>query len=133
MKIHALAVAVSILVFSCGTLPEDSTEDTNETPATDITWDNTPSDLGLASRLNETFLYACSPNGTFKTIWGTDLYTADSSICTAGVHAGRITQKDGGLVRIRIKAGQTEYLGSRRNGVTSESWGNWDSSFVVEE
>ena len=61
-------------------------------------------------------------------IWGTDVYTDDSSICLAAVHAGLISF-DGGPVTIELLAGQASYLGSERNGVTSLGYSTWERSF----
>lgn len=78
------------------------------------------------------FAYACpSITGTAPgSVWGTDTYTNDSSVCTAGVHAGRVTTLRGGSVTIEMRPGQSSYLGSSRNGVTSLSYGAWGCSFV---
>jgi hypothetical protein len=51
-------------------------------------------------------------------LWGTDVYTDDSSMCEAGVHAGRINSA-GGPVIVEIRAGQRSYQGSTRNDTTS--------------
>jgi hypothetical protein len=78
------------------------------------------------------FRYECPPNGTLATVWGTDIYTDDSSVCTAGVHAGVITQAAGGTVRIVIRPGLAAYNGTSRNGITTERWAEpWHGSFVV--
>ena len=77
------------------------------------------------------FSYNCVADGTFGAIWGTDTYTHDSSVCTAGVHAGVITRQKGGTVTIVMRAGLGSYEGSTRNGVTTESWGPWNGSFEV--
>ena len=39
------------------------------------------------------------------TIYGTDVYTDDSSVCTAAVHDGKITIADGGTVTVEIRPG----------------------------
>ena len=75
----------------------------------------------------------CTPNGVVGSLWGTDPYTDDSSICTAGVHAGSITVVEGGSVEIIIAPGQEEYEGSTENGVTSRPYGPWDGSFRIDE
>jgi hypothetical protein len=67
-------------------------------------------------------------NDTMGTIWGTDIYTDDSPICVAAVHAGVITT-DGGAVIIEIMEGQKAYAASQRNGVTSQSWGSYSRSY----
>jgi hypothetical protein len=71
----------------------------------------------------------CAPNGQFDSVWGTDIYTADSSICTAALHSGLITTAAGGSVTIEVIAGLGQYLGSVRNGVTSQNYGAYEKSF----
>ncbi|MEM8559713.1 MAG: LCCL domain-containing protein [Bacteroidota bacterium] len=82
---------------------------------------------GVGARLR----FDCPEGGAFSTVWGTDLYTDDSSVCTAAVHAGVITQDAGGSVVIELRPGADSYDGSTRNGVTTRDWGNWGNSFVV--
>lgn len=81
-------------------------------------------------RNGERFTVACPPNGAPGRLYGTDIYTDDSSICTAAVHAGLITTLTGGTVMIEIRPGQSSYQGTARNGVTSNGWGEWTGSFV---
>ncbi|WP_442944117.1 LCCL domain-containing protein [Nostoc sp.] len=76
------------------------------------------------------FTYRCFPDGRVGSIWGTDIYTDDSSICSAAVHAGLISTKQGGKVTIRIKPGQFSYTGTNRNGVTSQNYGSFSGSFI---
>jgi len=76
------------------------------------------------------FTYFFPANGTLGSVWGTDLYTDDSSIATAAVHAGLITAEKGGTVTFEIRAGASAYKGSTRNGVTSSDYGAYDGSFA---
>ena len=80
------------------------------------------------SNLNKKFVYSCSASGTLNRIWGTDVYTDDSSICSAAVHAGKITSQQGGKVTIEMLSGKANYGGSERNGVASSGYGNWTGS-----
>ena len=64
------------------------------------------------------------------TVWGTDIFTVDTSIGMAAVHAGVITFKDGGIVKVEIKDGEAEYKGSTKNNVISDDWTDYDASFV---
>jgi hypothetical protein len=71
------------------------------------------------------FVYGCPPNGTPFSISGTDIYTDDSSICTAAVHAGLITFGSGGTVTVEVRRpGPNRYMGSSRNGVNSRGYDN---------
>ncbi|MEO1169132.1 MAG: LCCL domain-containing protein [Pseudomonadota bacterium] len=65
------------------------------------------------------------------TVWGTDIYTDDSRICRAAVHAGAIGP-GGGTVVIRAVSGRSSYSGSRRNGVATSNYGRWSGSYIFE-
>lgn len=66
---------------------------------------------------------------TAGTVWGSDIYTDDSSVAAAAVHAGVLTAGQTKTVTITILAGQPAYSASTRNGVASKSWGAWTASF----
>lgn len=72
----------------------------------------------------------CPANGGLGSVWGTDLYTDDSSVCSAAVHAGLISRARGGLVTIEIRGPQSGYRGTLRHGVTSANYGAWEGSFT---
>jgi hypothetical protein len=77
------------------------------------------------------FTYACPPGGTPGTVWGTDTYSSDSSICGAAAHSGRITREAGGVVQIQIAPGLPSYSGSVRGGVTTSHFGAFPGSFTI--
>lgn len=86
----------------------------------------------LRGRSGQRFTFQCPAGGPASgRLWGTDLYTDDSSICTAGVHAGVINVASGGSVTIEIRPAATSYRGTLRNGITSRSYGGYAGSFVV--
>jgi hypothetical protein len=98
------------------------------TPVT-ATWSSNARDFrGLIGQQVE---FVCPPGGSPATLWGTDIYTDDSSVCTAAAHVGVIDLATGGTVTIEMRPGEAQYTGSTRNGVTSLSYPSWDSSFVV--
>ena len=71
----------------------------------------------------------CSADATQDgTIWGTDIYTTDSAICRAALHAGAVTEQ-GGVVTALPAPGRQSYEASARNGVESTAYGPWQSSF----
>jgi hypothetical protein len=65
-------------------------------------------------------------------VWGTDIYTDDSALATAAVHAGVLAVGQKGVIKVTILPGQNSYASSTRNGVSSQSWENWDGSFRVD-
>lgn len=75
------------------------------------------------------FTFDCLPLISPGAVWGTDLYTDDSSVCTAAVHAG-IIGRGGGSVTVRLLPGQAEYKGSSRNDIDTGSYGAWVGSFA---
>jgi len=87
--------------------------------------------IELSYEVGKTYKFKCPAGGKQNFIWGTDVYTADSSICNAAVHVGRITLDGGGKVTIELRPGQSSYQGTMRNGVKSNEYGTYAHSFVV--
>jgi hypothetical protein len=65
-------------------------------------------------------------------VWGSDVYTDDSSIGAAAVHAGLIGVGDFAFVKVTLLPGQARYEGTSRYGVTSQTYEQWDGSFRLE-
>lgn len=61
-------------------------------------------------------------------IYGTSNYTADSNLCKAAQHAGKITSAGGGIVAY-VTSGHSSYAASSQHGVTSVAWGSYGASF----
>lgn len=96
--------------------------------AADVTWNlNAQEFRGEDGML---VAYDCTPDGEASTVWGDVIYTDDSSVCTAAVHAGLIDLADGGRVVIEIQPGLETYETSTANGVTTFEYGSWPGSFV---
>lgn len=81
-----------------------------------------------ADKQNGDFSCSCAP-GASGTVWGSAIYTTDSSICGAAVHAGALAANASGSVTVRKAAGCGSYTGTAANGVTTQDWGSFDSSF----
>ncbi len=62
-------------------------------------------------------------------VWGTDVYTDDSTVAAAAVHAGVLAAGETKTVTVTILPGQASYPASTRNGVSSASWGSWSGSY----
>ncbi|MHA6324289.1 LCCL domain-containing protein [Roseivivax sp. CAU 1753] len=70
-------------------------------------------------------------------VWGSDMYTSDSSICGAAIHAGLArpsASQDGaisyrGVVTLKGARGCPFYRGSTARGITTASYGEWGGSF----
>jgi hypothetical protein len=95
--------------------------------ALDVNWETTASDY--ESDIGITVQFDCPPRGIPQDIWGDGVYTGDSSVCTAGVHDGRITLKKGGRLIVEIREGAPSYPATRRNGITSQEFDEYRYSF----
>lgn len=66
---------------------------------------------------------------TLGTIWGDGVYTSDSVLSVAAVHAGLLAPGESGVVTVEVIEGPASYDGVERNGVVSRSYANWDVAF----
>ena len=154
-----LALLLTAIVFSCagcskikndnstatasegghgGTSPDNSNSGPSSPPAPPsaagegkpTTWEANATSLN--GKDGETLTLACAPGGTAHSVWGSDIYTSDSSICTAAVHSGLITFQQGGTVTVELRSGRSIYGASERNGVTTSDYGSYQHSFVFK-
>ena len=65
-------------------------------------------------------------------VWGSGLYTDDSVLQAAVVHAGALREGQTGIVKVTILDGQPHYDGAERNGIISQSYENWRGSYRIE-
>jgi hypothetical protein len=66
-------------------------------------------------------------------IWGTDLYTLDSTLAMAAIHAGVLKPGETGVVRVVVMGPQKSFQGSARHGITSSNWSEYPGSFKVSK
>jgi len=111
---------------------EANRANSNETTVagTSTAWETTAQ--GVTGDAGTAFTLVCPASGSLHSVWGSDIYTADSSICTAAVHAGLITIERGGTVTIELRPGREVYGTSQRNGVTTNVYGGFSRSFVFK-
>jgi hypothetical protein len=62
-------------------------------------------------------------------VWGTDIYTGDSALGVAAVHAGLVKPGETAIVKVSIVAPLTQYQGSIRHGVTTHDFGRYGSAY----
>lgn len=85
----------------------------------------------LRSAQGQVFLFEIT-GSTDGSIWGTDIYTDDSNLAKAAVHAGILAPGETGVVKTIILPGMTQYEASQRHGVQSNTYGNWAGSYRLE-
>lgn len=81
-------------------------------------------------KIGSRYRYSCPPNGKLGPVRGSKVYAANSSVCSAAVHAGQISVTQGGNVVILMQAGRSSYAGTVKNGVTSKAAGASKASFT---
>jgi len=97
-------------------------------------WDQyTGADLpSLEKQIGHTFYFQATGNANGR-LWGTDVYTSDSDLGTACVHAGLLRVGEAGVVKATIVKPLSVFPGSRRHGVSSQTWSNgWSGAFTVD-
>jgi hypothetical protein len=86
--------------------------------------------MQLQGNIGKTYRFRVTgnPNGA---VWGTDVYTSDSSLEAAAVHAGVLRPGQTGVVRVTIVAPPPVFGGSTRNGVTSMPFNGFPGAYKI--
>ena len=93
----------------------------------------------LAADAPATMLDLCDPVGasfyflvqgaTEGSLWGTDIYTGDSALAAAAVHAGLVAAGATEIVKVTVVKPLAKYKGSTRHGVTSHDFGRYGTAY----
>jgi len=86
----------------------------------------------LRDRVGQTFTFVVT-GATDGPVWGgaENVYTTDSDLGTAAVHAGVLRPGERGVITVKILPDRGSYEGENRNGVESQPWGAWHGSYRV--
>jgi hypothetical protein len=74
---------------------------------------------GLGSEIG-TFYYFELTGTTQGNVWGDEVYSHDSLMAAAAVHAGVLKEGETAFVKVSVLPGEPQYYGSFSNGVTSQ-------------
>ncbi|MBK9301360.1 MAG: hypothetical protein IPN14_12315 [Bacteroidetes bacterium] len=68
------------------------------------------------------------------TVWGgaNGIYTDDSPLATAAVHAGKVSIGAEAVIRVKVIGPKNSYQGSTRNGITTQKYGVFQGSYTFE-
>ena len=76
--------------------------------------------------------YSFSITGSLSgSVWGSDIYTDDSNLNVAAVHAGYTQNGVTTTVIVQILPGQSSYTSTTRNGITTSNYGAWGGSYRI--
>ena len=128
-----ISLGVGIAIGTASLSPVYAEESNQE--ISEIGWSSRLSSMGLDTKdnTNQKYRFNCqsAPKDLVHApIWGTKVYTTNSGICSAAVHAGVVDPEKGGIVTIELIEGRKFYTGSDRNKVKSQDRASANLSFV---
>jgi hypothetical protein len=81
---------------------------------------------------NDQVFYFDVTGNTTGEVWGTDVYTDDSLVAKAAIHAGLLSDGETAILQATILPGQSSYQSSTRHGIDSSSYGSWLGSYSLQ-
>jgi hypothetical protein len=85
----------------------------------------------LRGHIGKTYFFRVTGAIQGGIIWGTDMYTLDSRLATAAVHAGVLKPGATGIVKVKILDAQPAFQGSTRFGITSNSYPGYPGAYLI--
>lgn len=85
---------------------------------------------GLCEAPGQTYYFRVT-GVTEGQIWGTDVYTRDSTIGAAAVHMGLLEPGKSAVLRLTCVPAQDAYPGTTRNGVTTSDYGQYPHAWKL--
>jgi hypothetical protein len=82
-------------------------------------------------RVGQTYFFKVV-GATDGAVYGDDVYTDDSPLATAAVHAGVLKFGESGVVMVTILPGKASYGSSEKNGVSTVDYERWGGSYRIE-
>lgn len=64
-------------------------------------------------------------------VWGTDVYTGDSALGVAAVHAGLVKPGDTAVVKVSVVGPPPRYQGSIRNNIKTHDFGRYGTAYTL--
>lgn len=86
---------------------------------------------GLCESVGTTYYFRVA-GVTEGQLWGTDIYSGDSTIGAAAVHCGLLKAGQSGFLRATVVAPPDSFPGTTRNGVTSTEFGRYQYAYRLE-
>jgi hypothetical protein len=86
----------------------------------------------LEHKIGESFFFKITGSRSGP-LWGTDVYTSDSELGKACIHAGLLNDGEDGVVKVTMVQPLPKFRGSSRHGVNSQDWNTpWSGAYRVE-
>jgi hypothetical protein len=84
--------------------------------------------IDLCDRVGAVYYFRVTGD-TNGPLWGTDVYTGDSALAVAAVHAGLVRPGSAAILRVTVEQPLKAYPGSSRHGVTSHDFGPFGTAY----
>lgn len=85
---------------------------------------------GLCDKVGTTYYFRVT-GATEGQLWGTDIYSGDSTIGAAAVHQGLLKPGETKLLRVTVVTPPDSFPGTTRNGVTSTEYGRYQYAWQL--
>jgi hypothetical protein len=83
------------------------------------------------SQQGKVFAFKVTGTAAGGSVWGTDVYTTDSKLSMAAVHAGVVKVGETGVVHLKIIASPASFAGSTRHGITTSNYGRYSAAYQI--
>jgi hypothetical protein len=83
------------------------------------------------SQIGKVFDFTVTGTAAGGSVWGTDVYTTDSRLAIAAVHAGVIKVGETGVVRLKMIPSPPSFAGSTKNGITTSNFGVYRAAYQI--
>ncbi len=87
---------------------------------------------GYQQQVGKTFYFRLASaiaNNRNTNVWGTEIYTLDSSLSRAAIHAGLLKPGETKVIGVTIMGPQQSFVGSVQNGITSSNYAAFPGGF----
>ena len=100
-------------------------------PIVNQTYSSNINCMDKRGKIGESYCYRIKGSNE-GTVWGDGIYSDDSNIAKAAVLEGKCNLGEEELVVIKIIEGKSSYGSCTKNGISTNSWGNWEGSYIFE-
>ncbi len=87
--------------------------------------------MDLCDTIGNTYYFRVT-GGLEGMVWGSDVYTGDSALAPAAIHAGLVKEGDAAVIKVTVLTPPAQFQGSLRNGITSHDFGRFGTAFKLE-
>ena len=86
---------------------------------------------GLCDQVGQTYYFRVDGQDS-GSVWGTDIYTGDSALAAAAVHAGAVGLGETKVIKVTVVEPLPHYQGSSRNGIHSHEFGPYKTAYRID-